>query len=100
MIHRETAQKKGIHEGDSVYIETKRGRIQQKARLTSDIDPRVIIAEFGWWDPEKAPNDSKRWANSNVNILTDDKTPFNRAMGAANELGSPTLKGLFCNVYK
>ena len=100
LISRETAQKMGIHDGDRVFIETKRGRIEQKAKLSSGIDPRVIIAEHGWWTPEKGINDPEQWAKSNINILTDDNTPFNRAMGAANEMGTPTLKGIFCNVYK
>ena len=100
LINLETAGKLGVNDGDWVYIETKRGRIKQRAKLDSGVAPQVVIAEYGWWCPEKDISDLNRWKESNINILTDDRTPYNRRMGAANELGSPTLRGIFCNVYR
>ncbi|MCJ7495183.1 MAG: molybdopterin-dependent oxidoreductase [Deltaproteobacteria bacterium] len=38
-IHPETASRFGIEDGDWIWIETLRGRIKQKARLTGGIDP-------------------------------------------------------------
>jgi anaerobic selenocysteine-containing dehydrogenase len=93
-IHPQTAGKLGIREGDWVYIETKRGRIRQKAALTDDIDPRVVGVDYGWWFPEKGASSLHGWAESNINILTDDKPPYNREMGTAN------LRGFLCKVYK
>ena len=100
MMHPETASRLNIHEGDWVWIETRRGRIKQRAALDMDLDHRVILAEFGWWSPEKELSDPERWSDSNINVLTDDCTSYNRAMGSANEMGSPSLRGLFCNVHK
>jgi anaerobic selenocysteine-containing dehydrogenase len=94
MIHPETADKLGIKEGDWVYIETKRGRIRQKATLTATIDPRVVGVDYGWWLPEKGASELYGWVESNVNILTNDKPPFNREIGSAN------LRGFLCKVYK
>jgi anaerobic selenocysteine-containing dehydrogenase len=94
MIHPETADKLGIKEGDWVYIETKRGRIRQKANLTASIDPRVVGVDYGWWLPEKGASELYGWQESNVNILTNDKPPFNREMGSSN------LRGFLCKVYK
>jgi anaerobic selenocysteine-containing dehydrogenase len=93
-IHPETAKKLKIKEGDWVYIENKRGRIKQKANLTTGIDPRVISADFGWWFPEKEASELYGWAESNVNILTNSDPPYNK------ELGSTTLRGILCKVYK
>jgi len=94
-INPETAKKFGINEGDSVYIETKRGRIKQKASLAPDIDGRVVIADYGWWFPEKsALEDLHGWAEANINILTDDGDP------CAREMGSATMRGIVCKVYK
>jgi len=93
-IHPETARKLGIKEGDWVYIETNRGRIKQKATLTTDIDPRVVWVDYGWWFPERGVSNLYGWAESNVNILTDDKPPYSREMGSAN------LRGILCKVYK
>ena len=79
---------------DQVYIETKRGRIKQKATLTTDIDPRVVYADYGWWFPEKTDNQLHAWSESNINILTNNKPPYGR------EVGSTNLVGTLCKVYK
>lgn len=44
-IHPETAEKLKIKDGDWIWIETARGRIKQKAKLTYGIDPRVARVE-------------------------------------------------------
>jgi anaerobic selenocysteine-containing dehydrogenase len=94
MIHPETARKLGIEESDWVYIETRRGRIRQKAALSVGIDPRVVGVDHGWWFPENGASELYGWAESNVNILTNGKPPFSREMGSAN------LRGFLCKVYK
>ena len=93
-IHPQTAERLGIANGDWVHIETRRGRIKQKAILLPDIDPRVVVVDYAWWFPEKGISDLYGWAKSNVNILTDDQPPFNREMGSSN------LRGIVCKVYK
>jgi anaerobic selenocysteine-containing dehydrogenase len=93
-IHPNTAKKLKIKEGDWVYIENKRGKIKQKATLTTGVDPRVVSVDFGWWFPERDVSDLYGWAESNVNILTNSDPPYNR------ELGSTTLRGILCKVYK
>lgn len=89
-----TAKKLGIKDGDWVYIETKRGRIKQKADLTKGLDPRVIVADYAWWFPEKGASELYGWAESNINILTDGDPPYNP------EIGSTNLRGILCRVYK
>ncbi|MFC1940896.1 molybdopterin dinucleotide binding domain-containing protein [Chloroflexota bacterium] len=84
----------GIANGDWIYIETKRGRIKQKTTLSADIDPRVVVADYGWWFPEDGPTDLYSWVKSNVNILTDNRPPFSREMATAN------LRDMMCKVYK
>jgi anaerobic selenocysteine-containing dehydrogenase len=94
VVHPETAGRLGIQEGDWVYIETKRGRIKQKATLAEGIDPRVVGIDYAWWLPEKGVSSLYGWTESNTNILTDDKPPFNR------EIGSSNLRAILCKVYK
>jgi anaerobic selenocysteine-containing dehydrogenase len=93
-INPQTARELGIADGDWVYIETRRGKIQQRATLSSDIDPRVVLVDYAWWFPEDGPANLYGWAKSNINILTDDQPPFNREMGSSN------LRGVVCKVYK
>jgi anaerobic selenocysteine-containing dehydrogenase len=93
-IHPQTAQGLGVKDGDWVYIETRRGSIKQKAALSTDIDPRVVGVDYAWWFPERGASNMYGWAESNINILTDDKPPFNR------ETGSSNLRGILCKVHK
>jgi anaerobic selenocysteine-containing dehydrogenase len=91
-IHPETAAQAGVGEGDMVNIETKKGRIAQKARLNPELDPRVVMPAFGWWYPEEEAN-LYEWRKSNLNILVD---------GYPEELstGAVQLRGIPCRIYK
>jgi anaerobic selenocysteine-containing dehydrogenase len=90
-IHPETAARYGIAKGDWMWIETRRGRIRQRARITKGIDPRVVHAQFGWWFPERGGPDYGVW-DSNANLLTDNEPPYDPAMGTYQ------LRALLCRV--
>jgi anaerobic selenocysteine-containing dehydrogenase len=92
-IHPDTAQRYGIRHRDWMWIETRRGRIKQRARVTTGIDPRVIAAEHGWWFPDEPAPDYGVW-KSNVNLLTDNAPPYDPAMGTYQ------LRALLCRVSK
>ena len=96
-IHPDTAQRLGIQNKDWVYIETKRGRIRQKANLTPDIPPGIVNAEASWWFPEKPGERPSLFGalESNANVLTIDDP----------DLCDPLTAGwcnraLLCKVYK
>lgn len=90
-IHPETAAPFGIKSGDWVWIETLRGKIQQRAKVTPDIDPKVIHVEHGWWFPEEEGPLHGVW-KSNANILTRNGPPYDPAMGTYH------LRGLLCRI--
>jgi anaerobic selenocysteine-containing dehydrogenase len=92
-IHPDTAAHFGIAHGDWMWIETMRGRMRQKAKVTKGIDPRVISAQHGWWFPEDPAPEYGVW-KSNVNLLTDNAPPYDPAMGTYQ------LRGLLCRVEK
>lgn len=92
-IHPEVAEKHGIKDGDWVFIESPRGKVKQRARLTQGIDPRVVAAEHGWWFPEIATPDHG-WDESNINILTDNALENNDVTVGANN-----LRALLCKIY-
>jgi len=93
-IHPEAAAELGIGEGDWVSVATKRGSIRQKAVFSEEIDPKVVGVDYGWWFPEKGAEVQYGWRESNINILTDNKPPFNR------ELGTTHLRGILCKISK
>lgn len=98
-IHVDTARKKGINDGDWVYIETPLGRAKQRARLTTGFDPSYIVTQHGWWFPEMAPEAPSLhglW-ESNINVTTDDDPDKCDPMS-----GGWPLKGQYmrCKIYK
>jgi thiosulfate reductase/polysulfide reductase chain A len=96
-INTETARKLGINNDDWVHIETRRGRIKQKAHVTDGIRPDVVNCEASWWYPEvhgEEPYLHGLWESS-VNVLTLDDPD------ACDELvGGWALRALLCKVYK
>jgi anaerobic selenocysteine-containing dehydrogenase len=92
-LHPDTAKAHGIAHGDWVWIETLRGRIQQKAKVTAGIDPRVIHVEHAWWFPEDKNTDHGVW-RSNANVLTRNGPPYDPAMGTYH------LRGLLCRIAR
>jgi len=93
VIHPQTAVEYGIEEGDVVVIETRQGRIEQKASIGDRILPGVVHASYGWWFPEAGEERLYDWDRSNYNILTSAENP-------GREFGTPDLKGLACRIAK
>ncbi|MEM5818228.1 MAG: molybdopterin dinucleotide binding domain-containing protein, partial [Desulfitobacterium hafniense] len=96
-INPDTAAEHGIQEGDWVWVETRRGRIKQKASLTEGIRPGTVFTERGWWYPERDLRNPELGGclESNTNVLTstadEDCDPLS---------GSWANRGLLCKVYK
>jgi anaerobic selenocysteine-containing dehydrogenase len=87
-IHPETARQLGIADGEWVWIETRRGRIRQRAKLDPGILPDVVNCEASWWFPEQPGEDPCLFGvfQSNANVLT--RTPMSSAT-PDRRLGEP-----------
>ena len=90
-IHPETAKRYGIRDGSEVMIETRHGKIVQKAKITDSVHPLVVVAAYGWWFPEEGAHKHYEWARSNFNILTSASKP-------GQAFGTCDLKGLACRI--
>ncbi len=79
-INPQTAGDFGIADGDLVKVESPRGSIKVKARLTEDIHPKVVAMQHGW-------------SEANANCLTDDEArdPVS---------GYPGFRSVLCQVMK
>ncbi len=73
-IHVDAALRLGIADGDWVWIETPKGRVKQRARLSTGFDPWCIVTQHGWWFPEKPAEEPSLYGlwESNINVTTDD----------------------------
>ena len=92
-LHPETAKRYGIADGQWIYIETKRGRITQKARITDKMKPGVVNCQIGWWFPEQKDKPFYGAFDCNPNVLTTMDPPFDPCMGTYQ------LRGLLCRIY-
>ncbi|MBI4285768.1 MAG: molybdopterin-dependent oxidoreductase [Chloroflexi bacterium] len=79
-VNTATAARYGIKNGDRIFVETKRGRIELEADVTEDILPETVHIAHGW--PE-----------ANVNLLTDG-SPVDPVSGF------PSLHQLLCRIGK
>jgi thiosulfate reductase / polysulfide reductase chain A len=96
-IHPDTARELGISDGDWVWIETVRGKIKQKARLTDEVHRAMLRAQYGWWFPGKTaakPSLHGVW-ESNANILCPVGPEY-----CNPEVGGWPHTALLCKVYK
>jgi anaerobic selenocysteine-containing dehydrogenase len=92
-IHPDTAAKENIEEGQWVVIESKRGKIKQRAKFFKGLELDVISAEHGWWFPEEKRAE-QGWKRSNVNLLIDNAYEnCDPAMGATH------IRSLLCRIY-
>lgn len=82
-INPRTADNLGIADGDRVKVETRRGSIAVKAKLTEDIHPKIVSMLHGW------SNDT----GANANCLTD-----NNAVDPVSSF--PEHRALLCNIVK
>ncbi len=95
-IHPNTAQELGIHENDWVCIETVRGKIKQRARLTDEVHPSMVRVQHGWWYPDmpaREPSLHGLW-ESNSNVLCPSGAEF-----CNPEVGGWPHTALLCKVY-
>jgi len=63
-LHPRDAKPRGIEEGDWTVVESPQGSIRMKARVTTELQPGLVIIDFGWgnsWDEA-----------ANVNVITSD----------------------------
>jgi thiosulfate reductase/polysulfide reductase chain A len=95
-VHPETARKENIEEGDWVWVETpqiKGERVRFKVKLTSNLDPRIVHAQHGWWFPENPAPDHGCF-ESNIDVVLSDDPPREKICG------SVPVRGTLCKIYK
>ena len=92
-INPETARKYGIRNKQWCWIETPNGKTKQRAYVSPGVDPRVILAEHGWWQGCK---------ELKLESYDNDISNINCCVGSEDfgkVLGTPTMRGIQCKVY-
>lgn len=96
-INPETAHEIGIENGDWLWLESRRGKTQGRARITKSVAPKIIYQER-FWNPEllDSADPNRAWQVMNINMLTqnNDECPFN------DVYGTYTLRGITIKITK
>ncbi|MBP1681051.1 MAG: Psr/DMSO reductase-like protein chain [Proteobacteria bacterium] len=87
------AKKYGVAQGDWVWVESLRGKIRAKARVTEGIPPDTVYMER-FWNPETLDSPTKGWQEMNVNVLSKLTAPYN------DMFGTYTLRGYQVKISK
>ena len=95
-ISQATAEQYGFEQGDTVWVETRQGRIQQELAICEMRDNMISI-EYGWWYPEKEAKEPVLGGlfESNANVLTTADTAMCDPV-----LGQWDLRAIPCRIYK
>ncbi len=92
-INDETAARYGIAAGRLGDYQHQEREHPPASGPVRRVDPRVVIAEHGWYFPEQE-DDLHGWATANLNVLTSNDPPY------ARELGSVTFRGILCQIAR
>lgn len=94
-LHPDTAGERGIAAGDWIDIRTANGRARMRARLDASLDPRVVSAQYGWWQSNDA------LGLPAYDALSDTGANYNRLVSDAQAdpvSGSTGLRSSLCEV--
>jgi thiosulfate reductase/polysulfide reductase chain A len=96
-INPEDAASLHIQDGDWAFIETRRGKIKQRARVTDRIPSGIVNCQAGWWFPEKPGEEPSLHGafDSNANVLCLDEPDCCDPL-----TGGWQSRALLCKVYK
>jgi len=89
LIHPLDADARGVSDGDRVWVESPRGKVGVRAKVTNDVMTGQVELNVGGGSPIQA----EEWREANANILTDfeNRDPVS---------GFPVVKALLCQVRK
>ena len=89
LINPKDAEARGISDGDRVWVESPRGKVGVRARVTDDVMTGQVELNVGGGSPIQA----EEWREANANFVTDfeNRDPIS---------GFPVYKALLCEVSK
>ncbi|MCE5335371.1 MAG: molybdopterin-dependent oxidoreductase [Desulfobacteraceae bacterium] len=93
LVHPGTAAKLRISEGERVMLSTASGAIKLTARISESVHPDVVVADFGWWFPERS-GEGFGLMESNLNCVIGTNGPKDPILGTLQ------LRALPCRLEK
>ncbi|MBE0597156.1 MAG: molybdopterin-dependent oxidoreductase [Desulfuromonadales bacterium] len=94
-IHPETARELNIEDGEWIFIETVRGRVEHRARYFEGLAPGVVHAPHGYWygKDDSLADREDGWKRYNINQITDNQHRCDATAGVP-------CKAMLCRIGK
>ncbi|MCQ1774352.1 molybdopterin-dependent oxidoreductase [Neorhizobium galegae] len=96
-ISGELARTRGLIEGEWAEVRTSHGVARLRARINDRLDPRTVIAEFGWWEAceplgrDGGPAEGNGTVNINAILSDEARDPIS---------GSVPLRAVACEISR
>lgn len=93
----ELARARGLAEGEWADVRTHQGVARLRVRINDRLDPRTVIAEFGWWEAceplgrDGKPAEGNGTANINAILSDEARDPIS---------GSVPLRAVTCDIAR
>lgn len=93
----ELAQARGLSDGEWADVRTRHGTVRMRVRINDRLDPRTVIAEFGWWEAceplgrNGSPSEGRGTTNINAILSDETRDPIS---------GSVPLRAVTCDIAR
>jgi formate dehydrogenase major subunit len=103
-INPRLANTKGIKDGDMVWVESARGKIKVKAKVTHRVNEKTIFVPFHWAGIFQGDSYGNRYPTekdySGVELALGDSVNIITSPGYDEQTQMQETKVALCNVYK
>jgi formate dehydrogenase major subunit len=99
-INPKLAAEKGIKDGDMVWVESARGKIKVKAKLTERVNEKTAFVPFHWNGIFEGEDYSNRWPEGTAELVRGDSVNIITSPGVDQVTQMQETKVALCNIYK
>jgi formate dehydrogenase major subunit len=99
-INPKLAANKEIREGDMVWVESARGKIKVKAKITNRVNDQTAFVPFHWSGVFEGNDYSDRWPEGTAEVVVGDSVNIITSPGVDQVTQTQETKVALCNIYK
>jgi formate dehydrogenase major subunit len=94
------AANKDIREGDMVWVESARGKIKVKAKITERVNDKTAFVPFHWNGIFEGESYKDRWPENTAEVVVGDSVNIITSPGVDQVTQMQETKVALCNIYK
>jgi anaerobic selenocysteine-containing dehydrogenase len=91
LMNRSDAGALGVSDGERVGVRSQTGWLEAIVEVTDEVRPGVVSLPHGWGPLSTEDEGKLGWRGANVNLITDDRTSYNRLTGMPRYTAIPVL---------